>query len=77
VKIHKFNRDLPDHRSLIKFRNMDKPCMVISADKAKQDAKNFREIAQAFNPQNEYQTRLKGWLNELAEKFEKMEPDND
>lgn len=63
--------DLPVNRAAVKFRNMDKPCMVIAADKAAGDAKNFREAAGLLRGVSGQRAKdVAAWLNDLAQKFE-------
>jgi hypothetical protein len=67
----KINRDLPDHRSKVKFRNHDKPCFVLSADKAASDAKNFREAAKLLGAvEGDRAKNVAAWLNETAGKYD-------
>ena len=68
MKPKKINADLPDVRSVVRFRNMDTPCMVITAEKAKVDAKNFRDIAKTVP-----KAAHRDWLNDMAAKFEALE----
>lgn len=72
MKLQKLKADLKDHRSLVQFRNLDQPCMIITADKAKQDAQNFREAASLL-PSSPRADRVKAWLNELAGKYDQLD----
>lgn len=57
--------EITSHRQTIEFQG--KPCMVISADKAKGDAKNLREAAKHCPP------KIAAWLIERAAQYESMD----
>lgn len=66
--------DLPMHRTAAKFRNHDKPCLIMSPDKAKSDAKNFREAAGFVRQAGSDRAKLVAeWLEDLAGKFENID----
>lgn len=73
LDIVEIDADLPAYRAAVKFRNADKPCLVIAADKATSDAKNFREAAAVLNrvsgPTAERAKQISAWLNDLADSF--------
>jgi hypothetical protein len=71
VEYLEVDKELPDHRSLVRFRNLG-PCLVITQDKARQDATNFRASARALRQAGGKDT-LANWLEDLAGKFERLE----
>jgi hypothetical protein len=62
----------PGHRAKIRFKDYDKDTFVISAEKAGQDAKNFREAASLI-PSTERGAKVAQWLNDLARDYERGE----
>jgi hypothetical protein len=70
--IVKVDHDLTHIRSLVQFRNHDQLCLVIRHDKAKSDAKVFREAASMI-PGTDRGKMLAEWLTDLATKYEQME----
>lgn len=73
AEIAKIDADLPSGiRSLVHFRNHDQPCIVIRQDKAKSDAKVFREAASMIGG-SERGKIVAEWLTDLATKYEQME----
>jgi hypothetical protein len=63
-EVLKVDVDLPDQRSLLQFNYLG-PRMVITQDKAKQDATNFRAAARALRQAGGKDT-LANWLDDLA-----------
>jgi hypothetical protein len=63
--------DLPDARSLVKFRNFGR-CFVLTEAKAKSDAINFRETATLLNSSDRAKA-VAIWLNALADKYDQGE----
>lgn len=73
TEIAKIDADLPAGiRALVHFRNHDQPCIVIRQDKAKSDAKIFREAASMISG-TERGKIVAEWLTDLAGKYEQME----
>jgi hypothetical protein len=70
--ITKLDADIPNIRSLVQFRNHDQPCIVIRQDKARSDAKVFREAASMLSGSDRGRA-LADWLTDLAGKYEQME----
>jgi hypothetical protein len=70
--IVEIDADHPPIRSLVRFRGTDQACIVIRADKAKSDAKVFREAA-GMLAGSERGNVLAEWLTDLAGKYERME----
>lgn len=64
--------DHPSIRSLVRFRNSDRPWLVIRDDKAASDAKVFREAASMLGGSDRGKV-LAEWLNDLADKYARME----
>ena len=64
--------DLTNIRSLVQFKNHDQPCLVIRQDKAKSDAKVFREAASMIAGTDRGKA-VAEWLVDLAGKYEQME----
>ena len=69
--IVKVDHDVNDVRSLVQFRNQDKPCMVIHADKAASDAEGLREAASMIDGTDRGK-EVRAWLIDLAGKFENV-----
>jgi hypothetical protein len=63
---------LPHVRALVQFMNHDQACLVIRQDKAKSDAKVFREAASMLGGSDRGKV-IAEWLNDLAGKYEQME----
>jgi hypothetical protein len=77
TEVHQIDTDLPSLRSVVKFRNIDENCMVIAANKAKSDAKNFREAAALVQGASGDRSKVMAeWLLERAAAFEKCESDD-
>lgn len=75
--IHQIDADLPSLRAVVKFRNSDTNCMVIAANKAKSDAKGFREAAAMVQGIGDDRSKaMAEWLLERAVAFEKCESDD-
>lgn len=75
--VHQIDADLPSLRAVVKFRNQDSNCMVIAANKAKSDAKNFREVAAMVQGIGDDRSKVMAeWLLERAVAFEKCESDD-
>lgn len=74
--MHDIDADLPSLMAPVKFRNHDQPCMVIAANKAKSDAKNFREAAGILASGDDRAKAISAWLLDRAGMFEKCESDN-
>lgn len=73
TEIAKIEADLPAGiRSLVQFKNHDQPCLVIRQDKARSDAKVFREAASMIGPSDRGKA-VAEWLTDLAGKYEQME----
>lgn len=66
------DKDLPDYRTLVKFKNQSKPCMVIHADKAASDARVFKEVAKML-PGSDRGKLLRDWMMDFAGKFEQLD----
>jgi hypothetical protein len=74
--VHQIDADIPSLRTVVKFRNLEQNCMVIAANKAKSDAKNFREAASILSAGDDRAKALSEWLLERAVAFEKCESDD-
>lgn len=74
--MHHIDADIPSLRTVVKFRNLEQNCMVIAANKAKSDAKNFREAASILSSGDERAKVMSEWLLERAVAFEKCESDD-
>lgn len=70
--IIQLDTEAPHVRSLVRFRNNDQSCLVIRQDKARSDAKVFREAASMLGG-TERGKALADWLIDLAGKYEQME----
>lgn len=71
-EIVKLDTDIPTVRALVQFRNHDQPCLIIRQDKARSDAKAFREAASMI-PSTDRGKLVSEWLLDLAGKYEQME----
>lgn len=72
MNIVDLDADLPDIRSLVRFKGHEQACLVIRADKAKSDAKVFREAASLLAGSDRGNV-LAAWLNDLAAKYDRLE----
>ncbi len=68
----KLNHEVPHVRALVQFMNQDQPCLVIRQDKARSDAKVFREAASMISGTDRGKV-VAEWLTDLAGKYEQME----
>lgn len=68
----KLNHEVPHVRTLVQFVNHDKPYLVIREDKAKSDAKVFREAASMISG-TERGKVVAEWLTDLANKYDRPE----
>jgi hypothetical protein len=77
TEVVQIDADLPSLRAVVKFRNHEANCLLISANKAASDAKNFREAALIIQSiPGDRQKAIADWLLERAVAFEKCESDN-
>jgi hypothetical protein len=77
TEVTQIDADLPSLRAVVKFRNYDANCIVIAANKAASDAKNFREAAALVQSiPGDRPKAISDWLIERAVAFEKCESDN-
>lgn len=66
--------DMPGLLAPLKFRNSDRPHLVIAGNKAASIAKGFRETADIVKGvSGERPKDIVIWLNDLAGKFERCE----
>jgi hypothetical protein len=76
-EVTQIDLDLPSLRAVVKFRNHETNCLVIAANKAASDAKNFREAAAIVQGlPGDRSKAISDWLIERAVAFEKCESDN-
>ena len=72
---HEIDADYSSLHGVVKFRNGDQKYIVTSASKATSIAKGLREAASLISSSEERPKAVSGWLNDLAGKFERCEPE--
>lgn len=71
AEVQAIDADLPNNKAILKFRNNDRPCVVMTAEKAASDAKMFRVAASLLSPlQNDQAQTLSAWFLKLATNYE-------
>lgn len=72
-EIHKIDADFTSLHGVIKFRNADQNYFLIAANKAKSNAKGFRQAAEMIGTSDERTKNMNEWLLKLADQFERCE----